>query len=197
MNKNTRRWFAVLVIGIPLLAAAWWLGAPLIINRTVDEAFPHSASATIPANMTHQEVEQVMVSLAKLDETVEEAMQDTTPPVQLKTGEFRDADSFHHGSGRATIYLLPNGTRLLRFEQFQVTNGPDLRVLLSQHPTPTSRGDLEARGYIELDWLKGNVGDQNYVIPEGTDVAAQQSVVIYCRPFHVVFSVAQLQDVDQ
>ena len=197
MNKKMRWWLVALLVGVPLLAAAWWLGTPLIINRTVDEAFPHSANATIPTNMTQQEVEQVMVSLAKLDETVEEAMQDTTPPVQLKTGEFRDADSFHHGSGRATIYLLPNGTRLLRFEQFQVTNGPDLRVLLSQHPTPTSRGDLEARGYIELDRLKGNIGDQNYVIPEGTDVAAQQSVVIYCRPFHVVFSVAQLQDADQ
>ena len=197
MNKKMRWWLVALLVGVPLLAAAWWLGTPLIINRTVDEAFPHSANATIPTNMTHQEVEQVMVSLAKLDETVEEAMQATTPPVQLKTGEFRDADSSHRGSGQATIYQLPNGTRVLRFEQFQVTNGPDLRVLLSRHPAPTSRGDLEARGYIELDRLKGNIGDQNYVIPEGTDVAAQQSVVIYCRPFHVVFSVAQLQDVDQ
>jgi len=197
MDKKMRWWLAALLVGVPLLAAAWWLGTPLIINRAVDEAFPHSANATIPTNMTHQEVEQIMVGLAKLDETVEEAMQDTTPPVQLKTGEFRDADSFHHGSGQATIYQLPNGTRLLRFEQFQVTNGLDLRVLLSRHPAPTSRGDLEARGYIELDRLKGNIGDQNYVIPEGTDVAAQQSVVIYCRPFHVVFSVAQLQDADQ
>jgi hypothetical protein len=46
---------------------------------------------------------------------------------------------------------------------------------------------------IDLGKLKGNLGDQNYEIPLDVNPADYQSVVIYCQPFHVVFSVAQLQ----
>jgi hypothetical protein len=103
-----------------------------------------------------------------------------------------DADRFHRGSGNATVYRLAEGDLVLRFEDFQVTNGPDLRVLLTQHPDPTSHSDLETAGYVELGRLKGNIGSQNYPISSDIDVADQRSVVIYCRPFQVVFSVALL-----
>ena len=49
-------------------------------------------------------------------------------------------------------------------------------------------------GFVDLGKLKGNRGNQNYEIPDGVDVAAQGSVVIYCMPFHVIFSVASLRD---
>ena len=37
------------------------------------------------------------------------------------------------------------------------------------------------------------MGSQNYPIPAGVDVAGLRSVVIYCLPFQVVFSVAVLK----
>ena len=46
--------------------------------------------------------------------------------------------------------------------------------------------------YIDVGALKGNIGNQNYEIADGTDIAAFNSVVIYCVPFHVVFSTATL-----
>jgi len=82
--------------------------------------------------------------------------------------------------------------RGLRFENFQVTNGPDLYVYLAVHPEPRSRQDV-APGYVSLGKLKGNIGAQNYEIPAGTDLAKYRSVVIYCQPFHVVFATATLQ----
>ena len=115
-------------------------------------------------------------------------------PVKLKTGSFRDADSFHRGSGQATIYLAPDGTHLLRLENLDVTNGPDLHVILSPHQNPDNRVDLKTPGYVDLGKLKGNRGNQNYQIPATVDVALQGSVVIYCAPFHVIFSVAPLQN---
>jgi hypothetical protein len=48
-------------------------------------------------------------------------------------------------------------------------------------------------GYLELEPLKGNVGDQNYEIPKDLDVSVFGSVVIYCKPFHVLFAVASLE----
>ena len=97
---------------------------------------------------------------------------------------------FHQGSGAATIYRGSiDGTGLLRLEDFRVTNGPDLHVLLSPAADPASRDELQAAGYVGLGKLKGNIGNQNYEIPANIDPNAQGSVIIYCMPFHVIFSV--------
>ena len=117
-----------------------------------------------------------------------------TAPAEIKAGSFRDADRAHKGSGQAKIFRATDGSRLLRLENLDVTNGPDLRVILTPHPDPMSRGDVTAPGYVELGKLKGNKGNQNYVIPADVDLAAQGSVVIYCKPFQVIFSVASLKE---
>ena len=114
--------------------------------------------------------------------------------MKLKVGEFMDQDSIHRGSGTAIIYRGPDGSLLLRLENFSVTNGPDLHVYLSPHHNPDRGSQVRATGYVDLGELKGNLGNQNYPIPAGVDIGIQQSVVIYCVPFSVVFSVAMLQD---
>jgi hypothetical protein len=111
-------------------------------------------------------------------------------PVVIAQGQFAGADSFHQGSGRATIYQLPEGNHVLRFEDFDVTNGPDLHVILVKHPNPANANDVG--DYIDLGSLKGNLGNQNYDISADVDLSQYQSVVIYCVPFHVVFATASL-----
>jgi len=106
-------------------------------------------------------------------------------------GTFGGADDFHQGSGTAVI-VRTGAQRILRFEEFRVTNGPDLYVYLAEHAQPRSRQDV-AQGYLSLGKLKGNVGAQNYEIPPETDLAKYRSVVIYCQPFHVVFATAALE----
>ena len=114
------------------------------------------------------------------------------PPIAIKQGQFKGADSFHRGSGSATMYQLPDGEHLLRFEDFTVTNGPRLHVYLSRHPDPDRSSSVVADGHLDLGRLKGNRGNQNYEIPSGIDISEYNSVVIYCVPFRVVFSVAPL-----
>ena len=111
-------------------------------------------------------------------------------PKEILMGEFVDADSFHRGSGEATIYEINGGDLLLRLEDFSVTNGPDLHVLLAENSKPINRVTLGE--YIDLGQLKGNKGNQNYDIPAGTNLSKYGSVVIYCKPFHVIFSTASL-----
>jgi len=217
MLRRKRLLLAIGIIAlVPIAAITWWFGSPLFINKTVEEQFPLAFNAAIPSGMTRTDVEMVMAGMSKVNQEVMEGMPEmmaideatdrttnTSPPagtvmppsgVRLKAGEFHDADSFHRGSGRAAIYRGPDGSHLLRLEDFRVTNGPDLHVLLTPHPASKSRDDLTAAGYVDLGKLKGNIGNQNYPIPENVDVAAQGSVVIYCLPFHVIFSVAPLQD---
>ena len=172
----------------------------------VDEPMPESseameAEATQPVEakatatpLTEAEPTEEVTAEPRSDESaaMEEEIADdqSAQPLILVQGQFKDADSFHKGSGTGTIYQLPDGSHLLRLEDFTVTNGPDLHVLLASSPSPTGRADLE--DYVDLGSLKGNIGNQNYEIPAGTDLSQFKSVVIYCEPFHVVFSTAAL-----
>jgi hypothetical protein len=206
---------ATLAIGIPVVAlfafVGWDLGSPLFTNKTVEEEFPFSFAAEVPKDMAQEDVEKVISTLAKVEDepmdedkpqeiaiasaTVSPEAAENQGAVTLKVGAFRDQDGFHKGSGVATIYRSADGSLLQRLEEFAVTNGPDLHVLLSSHPDPNGRGDLDEAGYIDAGKLKGNRGNQNYPLQEADlDVESLQSVVIYCKPCHVVFSVATLED---
>jgi hypothetical protein len=184
------------LLAVPGLALGWWLGSPLFLDRTVDEAFPTSSPMAAEAlSIAPEEVDNDALSTA--DEPMAEVAGDSveadtaTGPVAFSVGTFRGADDSHDGSGVATFYELEDGSRLLRFEDFEVTNGPDLRVILVPHDNPQSAGDIS--GYLELEALKGNVGNQNYEIPADVDLSQYGSIVIYCKPFHVLFAVASLE----
>ncbi len=110
----------------------------------------------------------------------------------LREGTFRDGDPGHNGEGRARLIRTADGGHVLRFEDFSVTNGPDLFVILSTDPEG-SRGSATAADALNLGKLKATDGNINYAIPEGTDLAAFKSVIIYCRAFRVVFAVARLE----
>ena len=163
------------------------------IIEAMSEGVP-SVTDDTPLEVTMADVEAMMEARAGIEEVASESMpqDDRGGSVALLLGEVKDADRSHRGSGTATIYELPDGSQLLRIEDFRVTNGPDLRVLLSVHPDPDTQSQIKAQGYVELAKLKGNIGDQNYEIPADVDATAYNSVVIYCRPFHVLFSVAPL-----
>lgn len=189
----------LLVAGVGV-AAAWWLGSPLFVDTVVEEELPFTIpSAEEMDAMSEDEIAKltadVLDAAAKMPDTEMEEempeMADDAQPVVVAQGQFTDADDYHKGSGTATLYRLPNGTHLLRFEDFRVTNGPQLHVLLANHAMPASREDVD-EGYIDLGGLKGNVGSQNYEIGADVAVADVKSIVIYCKPFQVVFSTATL-----
>jgi len=194
MRKRNILIIAGVIILVPVLVVAWWLLRPLLVSQEVDEAFPLAAMAVVPPEMTMAAAEAEMRAAADVDSPARPDPMPAAGPVAVASGNFRDADSFHRGQGTATLYRQADDTYLLRFEDFRVTNGPDLRVLLAAAANPQSRGELQEGGYVELAPLKGNIGSQNYPIPEGVDpVAEGGSVIIYCRPFQVIFSVAPLQ----
>lgn len=112
-------------------------------------------------------------------------------PVALSSGQFGEIDVIHKGQGKATLFKLADGKRVLRLEDFSVTNGPDLYVYLSGHPAPRTGEQVHQDGF-EVAQLKGNIGNHNYELPDELDLSKFKSVVIYCRRFSVVFSTAEL-----
>lgn len=169
------------IVAVPVLALAWWLGSPLFLDDEVNETFPTPVAAPASTTTTTSPGEVQMTTVAPSEEPPSAPSQ----PVALLAGNFVDADESHMGTGTATIYELEDGSRVLRLEAFEVTNGPDLHVLLVP-------GDGSMDGAVNLGSLKGNVGDQNYEIPGDVDIETLGDVLIYCVAFSVNFATATL-----
>ena len=155
------------------------------------------ARAAMDAADSDEAATMTAAAVAMLEQAMAESATTAQPaaaaaPQAIASGSFKDADAFHRGRGTATIYQTADGSHLLRLENLDVTNGPALRVILSTHPDPERSEQVKQEGYLDLGDLKGNRGNQNYPIPAGADLSAHQSVVIFCYPFAVVFSVATL-----
>ncbi|MGD9793285.1 MAG: DM13 domain-containing protein [Acidimicrobiia bacterium] len=126
------------------------------------------------------------VQAAFIDDRVAEAAPSPSPdganPFEaVAQGSFTSLA--HDTSGIAKI--LDDGTRrVLRFEQFTTSNGPDLNVYLVKGP-----GGSPDDG-VDLGNLKGNIGDQNYEIGGDVDLAVYDTVVIWCVRFSSAFGEA-------
>ena len=195
----------LLVLVVVLAAAAWFFVSPLFIDRTVDESFDlvlPDGSLDIEKTMSLSEEKreemkrEIMDAAAGAPDRTKTEPMPAQAPRALARGDFADVDAVHKGSGQATLYELPNGRHVLRFEDFRTTNGPALVVYLARHPSPATAADVTDLGYVDLGELKGNVGNQNYEIPAGTRVEEYGSVVIWCVLFDVLFSPAALHPVD-
>lgn len=177
--------------------------SPLLINTVINEPLPPSSVSSdfqrfmnmtederIEAanNMTQKQKEIIMTVAAKDNDTVSENLSVATMSTssnETLIGNFVGAgDGFHNAEGVAKIIQLADGTDILRLENFKATNGPDLYVYLS---TDKTNADI-----VNLGRLKGNIGNQNYLIPAGTDITKYNTALIWCRAFSVIFGSAQL-----
>ena len=115
-----------------------------------------------------------------------------TEAVALVSGEFIQLNALHWGAGDATIYQWTDGRRSLQLLNFEAARGGDMRIYLSRDPQPLVPAQIGA-DFLDLGRLKGNIGDQSYLLPEGHDLTIYKSAVIYCRQFDEVITVATLR----
>ncbi|MFB9370845.1 DM13 domain-containing protein [Kitasatospora albolonga] len=111
-------------------------------------------------------------------------------PTDLGRGSFVSGE--HTTTGQARLVRLADGSTVLRLENLATSEGPDVRVYLSTRPAAESRLDDLGPGAVELGRLKGNMGNQNYAVPAGTDLSGLHSAVIWCKRFSVGFGAADL-----
>ncbi|KRC48955.1 MULTISPECIES: DM13 domain-containing protein [unclassified Nocardioides] len=110
--------------------------------------------------------------------------------VALASAAFVDAE--HGTTGRATVYRRSDGSRFLRLDDLDTSNGPDLHVWLTDQPSGGSWGSYDDGRYVRLGPLKGNRGSQSYEIPGRADLRPMRSVVIWCDRFNVAFGTAAI-----
>ncbi|NIT13858.1 MAG: hypothetical protein GTN99_06360, partial [Candidatus Dadabacteria bacterium] len=99
----------------------------------------------------------------------------------------------HPAKGTATVYELEKGKHILRFTDFEVSNGPDVVVYLSSVQDANDNDSVKNSKILSLGSIKGNIGNQNYELPSDVDFNIYKSVVIWCKRFGVNFAVAPLK----
>ena len=153
------------LVVLVLVVGGWYLFRPerLWVNQKVSEGLPAaSASAMAAAPVS---------------------------PKELLAGSFHNGA--HDTKGMAGVFDV-EGRPVLRLTQFETSNGPDVHVYLVAANDAMDNATVTKAGYIDLGSLKGNIGDQNYDIPAGTDLAKYRAVTIWCARFHVNFGTAPL-----
>ncbi|MEV5314031.1 DM13 domain-containing protein [Streptomyces sp. NPDC052610] len=134
------------------------------------------------------------------DETVQEALPGTStaPAAQAAPTTVADGDLISHEhttSGTVKLIRLADGSHVVRLENLDTSNGPDLRVWLTDAPVKEGRAGwhvFDNGTHVSLGTLKGNKGSQNYPVPEDIDPSRYRSVTIWCDRFDVSFGAAEL-----
>jgi len=129
---------------------------------------------------TKQQYKEEVTKMQDQGNEVNEPMNAKNPTI-LSQAEFEARA--HDVTGQALL-INDQGILTLRFEDFETINGPDLHIYLSR--------DLKAKDYVDLGKIKATKGNVNYSIPRYTDVTKYHQVLVWCVPFGVLFSSADL-----
>lgn len=153
----------------------------LFIDDTVNEAAPTFGDDDVDDGVTPDPPDDSAVA-ADVDVDPE--------PVVATVADGTFTGRSHPAAGQALV-LTDGNERVLRFEDFETDNGPDLFVYLSTAPADAPEGEFDD-DFVDLGRLKGNIGDQNYEIPADVDLGEHATVVIWCKRFSVAFGAAEL-----
>jgi hypothetical protein len=161
------RWPVIGAYVVTAIVVGAYLGRSVFMDKTVNEQVAIAAPAPV----------------APAGEEPAEPMN-----ILLGSGSFEPVR--HAAQGTAQAIELAQGGRVVTLTNFDVDNGPDLRVYLVAGPA-RSEGDVD--NFVDLGGLKGNRGNQQYEVPAETDLGRYSTVVIWCRAFSVLFARAPLQ----
>ena len=216
MRKGVKIGITSAIVIIIIGVGAYYLASPLFISTEVNEPLPTSAieseayqkfitmseeeKVDTAKQMSPEEIADIMTTASKINNSIDESMDQVQQQQQqtqntittastLRIGSFVGVgDGIHNAEGVAKVIPFQDGdSNILRLENLRVTNGPDLYVYLAT--------DKTASDFVNIGKLKANNGNQNYEIPAGTDLTKYDTVLIWCRPFSVLFGSADLRSV--
>lgn len=172
-------WIVVALFGIGGAGGLYWFQPwRLFTDKTVTESLAVEASAAPLTSAT--------ASASASADPVRAA-------VVLTRGSFITHE--HDTSGTARVVRNADGSHQLELIGLDTSDGPDLRVWLSDQPVRPGTGGwrvFDDGAYAELGRLKGNRGNQVYRFPADLDPGDFRSVSIWCKRFSVSFGAAAL-----
>jgi hypothetical protein len=187
----------VAVVGVAVVTFGLLYFAPwrLLTSTTVDEALPGAVAAATEQPLPPAPAETTKSGRPTVEPTSEPSAAPTEPagPTTLESGSFISHE--HDTAGKALIIELPDGSKVLRLEGLDTSDGPDLKVWLTDAPVIEGNAGwhvFDDGQYVDLGGLKGNKGNQNYPLPGDVNLKKLTSVSIWCDRFDVSFGAAEL-----
>jgi len=171
------------IVALAAAALLWVTVAPYFRDKTVDDAFPTTAPVTTAAPALPVEV----AAPAPAAPVTTTAGAPPTGPVKLASGTLRGLAG-HRGSGQVVLYRQPDGSHLVRLEDFDVSSVPAPVVYL------VPGAGEERPGGIKLGGLRGNQGNLNLPVPAGADASVPHTLLIWCEAFSVPVAGASIQN---
>ncbi|WP_418959596.1 DM13 domain-containing protein [Streptomyces tritici] len=184
MGRVAKKWWGVVAVAAAVVVAAglvWFKPWALWVDETVNESLPAPSASPAPS------------APPSGTGTTPPAATPPAGPVTVAQGTFISHE--HRTQGTAKVVRLADGSHTLRLEGLDTSNGPDLRVWLSDAPVKEGTAGwrvFDDGAYANVAALKGNKGDQNYPLPADLDWSAFRSVSIWCDRFDVSFGAATL-----
>ncbi len=105
---------------------------------------------------------------------------------------FSGVDGFLTGTGQARIVKTENGRHALRLSGIEVQDLPGLHVALLTAEAASNDIDFLGADQIVLGPVKPGSGDQEFLVPEGVNIADYPSMVIWSRPFGLIVARAEM-----
>ncbi len=155
----------------------------------------NTQSAHTPARLSFF----AFVALASACGAAPEALPDDERPemnedaVVLAEGSF--APKMHQASGGVRIEDAAGSRRMLFMDDFEIENGPALKVFLSPLSFDDLTPEVALEGRVVLGDLAALAGLQDYAIGADIEVDAFQSVVVWCEQFAILYAGAALDPV--
>ncbi len=113
----------------------------------------------------------------------------------IAEGSFQQGDSTYTIKGKALV-TEQDGVRTISLTDFDVTNGPDLFVYIvsaANTENTTVKNAVGEKRFVNIGALKGNRGNQTYILPAEVELNDQSTVTIWCRRFFRNFGAADLK----
>jgi hypothetical protein len=95
-------------------------------------------------------------------------------------------------TGSVTVEHRGDRTVLVFSDDFRTKRGPDLKVFLSKNTVADATGTNATTDAVRLGELTSNRGTQEYILPEGVNLADYSSVLVHCEAYSKLWGGADL-----
>ena len=179
---------AWILLGLLVLGIGYYLISPLFIVEEVYDPEPEMIEVEVlngMDNLSEEEKIDLEEAMRLTNSEPAEAMLEDAPEVMSEdTVRYAVMETPGHPATGQMRVIETAGGAVLRFENFETINGPQLRLYLAK--------DLQANDYVDLGPIRGTKGEINYLVPEGIDIADYRYVMHWCEPFRVLFNYVDL-----
>ena len=169
----------IIVAAIIIVAIGWYLISPVFTEVELEEESPLTMKDNFDSMSSEEKAEfQEAVEQSEQGKTMSETMGEAQV---LSEGEFKPRA--HEVEGKALL-IESDGKKILRFEDYDTINGPNLHIYLST--------DLGIEDSIDLGKIKATKGNINYELDPSIDIEKYDKVLVWCVPFRVLFHYAEI-----